>query len=73
MRSDFMSTDSIIKAIKPLVMEAVRSFETSVNMYQTIQWSTPEDSQLHTRHRDKLNSHLATVMGMTCLHVTSYF
>jgi hypothetical protein len=39
-------------------MEAVRPSETSVNFYETTQRNIPEDSHLHTRRRENLNSHL---------------
>jgi hypothetical protein len=37
-------------------MEAACTFETLVNMYQAGQGSSPEDSHLHTRHREKLKT-----------------
>jgi hypothetical protein len=37
-----------------LVMEAVSTYETSVNFYQTT-----EDSLLHTRRRENLKAHSA--------------
>jgi hypothetical protein len=57
-------TASIIRAVrKPrgllivLMMEAASTFETSVNFYQTTRRNNPEDSHLHTRHRENLKSH----------------
>jgi hypothetical protein len=41
-----------------LMMEAVSSSETSVNIYQTTRRDFPEDSHLHTRRRENLKSHL---------------
>jgi hypothetical protein len=49
-------TASIIIA---LMMEAVRTSETSVNFNVTTQDNIPEDSKLHTRRRENLNSHIA--------------
>jgi hypothetical protein len=46
-------TASIIRA---LMMEAVRTSETSVNIYLTTQQYIPEDSKLHTRRRENLKS-----------------
>jgi hypothetical protein len=40
-----------------LMMEAVRSDETSVNIYLTTWQYIPEDSKLHTRHRENLKCH----------------
>jgi hypothetical protein len=33
----------------PLMMEAVSTYETSVNLYQTTRRNIPEDSHYHTR------------------------
>jgi hypothetical protein len=43
-------------SIIALIMEAVRTSETSVNFYQTTRRYNPEDSRLHTRRREKLKS-----------------
>jgi hypothetical protein len=40
-----------------LMIEALRPFETSVNIYQTTQRDDPEDSQIQTRRRENLKSH----------------
>jgi membrane-bound lytic murein transglycosylase MltF len=45
------------RAMIALMMEAVRSSETSVNFYQTTRRNIPEDSHLHTRRRENLKSH----------------
>jgi hypothetical protein len=52
-------TASIITALAliALIMEAVITPETSVNFYQTTQRNIPEDSLLHSRHRDNLKYH----------------
>jgi hypothetical protein len=51
---------SIIRAMIALKMEAASTSETSVNFYQTTRRNIPEDSHLHTRHRENLKSHLFT-------------
>jgi hypothetical protein len=40
-----------------LLMEAVSTSETSVNLYETTRRDIPEDSHLHTRRRENLKSH----------------
>jgi len=40
-----------------LMMEAVRTSETSVNFNVTTRRYIPEDSKLHTRRRENLKSH----------------
>jgi hypothetical protein len=42
-----------------LMMEAVRTSETSVNIYLTTRQYIPEDSKLHTRRREHLKTHKA--------------
>jgi hypothetical protein len=37
-------------------MEAISTYETSVNFYQTTRRNIPEDSHLHTRRRENLKS-----------------
>jgi hypothetical protein len=41
-----------------LMMEAVSTSETSVNIYQTKWHNIPEDSHIHTRRRENLKFHL---------------
>jgi hypothetical protein len=41
-----------------LMIEAVRTFETSVYSNETTRRYIPEDSKLHTRSRENLKSHL---------------
>jgi hypothetical protein len=48
-------TASIISTI-----EAVRTFETSVNFNVTTRHDIPEDSKLHTRRRENLTSHVTS-------------
>jgi hypothetical protein len=43
--------------LKVMMMEALRIFETSVNINLTTQQYIPEDSKLHTRCRENLKSH----------------
>jgi hypothetical protein len=40
------------------MMEALRTSETSVNIYFTTRQYIPEDSKLHTRRRKNLKSHI---------------
>jgi hypothetical protein len=46
----------IIRAIA-LMIEAVSTYETSVNFFQTTRRNIPEDSHLHIRRRENLKSH----------------
>jgi hypothetical protein len=39
-------------------MEAASASETLVNFYQTARCNNPEDSNLHTRRRENLKSHV---------------
>jgi hypothetical protein len=41
-----------------LMIEVASTSETSVNFYQTTRRNDPEDTHLHTRHREKLKSHI---------------
>jgi predicted enzyme involved in methoxymalonyl-ACP biosynthesis len=50
-------TTSIISAIIVL-MTVVRTSETSNNFNATTRRYIPEDSKLHTRHRENLKSHI---------------
>jgi hypothetical protein len=49
-------TASIMRGM--LMMEAVRTSETSVNFYETTRRNIPEGCHLHTRRRENLKSHL---------------
>jgi hypothetical protein len=40
-----------------LTIGAASTSETSVNFYQTTRRNNPENSHLHTRHRENLKSH----------------
>jgi hypothetical protein len=53
-------TASIFRA----VMEAVSMWETSVNFYEKTRRNIPEDSQLHTRRRENLKTHLVLDLFM---------
>jgi hypothetical protein len=46
-------------SIIALMMEAVRIYETSVNIYLTTWQYIPEDSELHIRRRENLKSHIS--------------
>jgi hypothetical protein len=59
---------SIIRIIA-LMMEAASISETLVNFYKTTRRNIPEDSQLHTRRRENLKSHIFTVFRRAC-HLT---
>jgi hypothetical protein len=48
---------SIIREMAALMMEAVRTAETSVYFYETTRCHMPEECHDHTRHRDNLKSH----------------
>jgi hypothetical protein len=51
-------TASIIRVINiALMMEAVSTSETLVNLYQTTRRNIPEDSNLHNRRGENLKSH----------------
>jgi hypothetical protein len=59
---------SIIIAV---MMEAERASETSANLYQTTGCYDPEDSHLHTRHRQNLKSCLlCNVLKCLCANRT---
>jgi hypothetical protein len=48
---------SIIRGIT-LMMEALSTSETSVNLYETTRRNIQENRHLHTRHRENLKSQL---------------
>jgi hypothetical protein len=45
-------------AIIALMMEAARTSETSVDIHLRTRQYMPEDSELHTRRRENLKSHI---------------
>jgi hypothetical protein len=54
-----MSTDvSEVRAAIALMMEAARTPETSVDIQLRTRQYNPEDSELHTRRRENLKSHI---------------
>jgi hypothetical protein len=61
-----MRTASIIA----LMMEAVRTFETSVHFNVTTRRYMPEDSKLHTCRCDNLKSHTEIIRLQLELHRT---
>jgi hypothetical protein len=46
----------LVASIIALMMDAASTTETSVNFYQTTRRNNPEDSHLHTCHREDLKS-----------------
>jgi hypothetical protein len=57
--SDFIRRITNFK-IPSLMMEAVRTSETSVNNYFTRQYIPEDNSELHTSRREDLKSHKIT-------------
>jgi hypothetical protein len=53
-----LRTASIIRAVIILMMQAVRTSETSVYYKETQRSNIPEGSNLHTRRRVNLKSHV---------------
>jgi hypothetical protein len=45
------------ESLNALMMEAARTSETLVNVYQTTRRYNPEDSNLHTHRRENLESY----------------
>jgi hypothetical protein len=45
---------TVLHQLIPLMMEAVSTSETSVNLYETTRRNIPEDSHLHTRRHQNL-------------------
>jgi hypothetical protein len=52
-----VSEEPAASTIRVSTMEAERSSEASVNIYRPTTCDIPEDSHLHTRHRQNLRSH----------------
>jgi hypothetical protein len=64
-----LSTDvSEVRAasIIALMMEAARTFETSVDNYFTRQYIPEDKSELHTRRRENLKSHMISTV-VSCI------
>jgi hypothetical protein len=57
---------SIIRAMIVLMMETEITSETSANFYQTTRRNNPENSHLHIRRSESLESHLEETT-FTCL------
>jgi len=60
-----MSTDvSEVRAasIIALMMEAARTSETTVDIQLRTRQYIPEDSELHTRRRENLKSHIQSIL-----------
>jgi hypothetical protein len=49
-----------------LIMEAVSISETSVNFYEGTRRNIPEDSSLHTRHRENLKPQFVLPFRIIC-------
>jgi hypothetical protein len=47
--------------IRAMMMEAVSTSQTSVNLYEITRRNNPEDSRLHNRRRENLKSHQALI------------
>jgi hypothetical protein len=60
-------TASIIRAGDALMMEAVSTFETPVNFYQTTRYNIPEDCQLQEKYATIF---FITVYRLTCIGST---
>jgi hypothetical protein len=58
--SEVRATSTIIT----LMMEAAHTSETSVDIQLRTRQYTPEDSELHTRRRENLKSHIALYIFM---------
>jgi hypothetical protein len=54
--------------IRDLMVEAVRTSETSANTYLTTRQYIPEDSKLHTRRRENLKSHIIDILLQLLTH-----
>jgi hypothetical protein len=66
-----MFTD--VSEVLPLMMEAARTSETSVNFYQTTR-RNPEDIHFHNRRRENLKSHRAdTLINTLFIGLSLYF
>jgi hypothetical protein len=50
-----------------LMMEAVRTSKTVVNFNVTTQRYIPEDSKVHTHHRENLKSHTKHSFKVYCI------
>jgi hypothetical protein len=55
-----VATCSFLHHQGALMIEAVRTSETSISFYKTAPRNTSEDSRRYTRHRQNLKSHLFT-------------
>jgi hypothetical protein len=54
------------------MMEAARTSETSVDIQLRTRQYIPEDSELHTRHRENLKSQtVVTYLGFSLIRITS--
>jgi hypothetical protein len=59
----------LMKYLKSLMMEAESTSETSDHNYFTWQYIPEDNSELHTRRRENLKSHMAPFAARTrCIH-----
>jgi hypothetical protein len=52
-----------LDSLTALMMEAARTSETSVDIQLRTRLYIPEDSELHTRRRENLKSHITTILS----------
>jgi hypothetical protein len=52
------------------MMEAVRTYETSVDNHFTRQYTPEDNSEHHTRRRENLKSHKTKELGKNCPSAT---
>jgi hypothetical protein len=57
-----------LSSLIALMMEAARTSETSVNIQLRTWQYIPEDSELHTRRRENLKSHIVNLYGEATLY-----
>jgi hypothetical protein len=55
------------------MMEAVRTYETSVDNHFTRQYIPEDNSEHHTRRRENLKSHVLLVMYVYIMNVLNLF
>jgi hypothetical protein len=54
------------------MMEAARTSETSVDNYFTRQYIPEDNSELHTRRRENLKSHILILFSILCPGFPTY-
>jgi hypothetical protein len=58
-----VSEEHTVSIISPVMMDTVRSPETSVHFKEATRRYIPEDSKLHSRRRENLKSYESTNMS----------